>query len=230
MTSSPRPCSAAAKAGFDETVASRSTVRIGYVLCAFLSSDRPSRTDRMAGSSRIGGSALISSWHSEIACGPDFSRGHPFAGAASDSSSARCASSRSDLMHRGPGRTSSDLDVALGRLDSGGARRRTKPSMPRDRCSTGSWTWSVGNVRRRRGRQDPERHGDRTQVPGTRRGFRRCIGRACELHHDFPAAGARRIRTFAVDGAAGDREHLRAEGLGPAFVDYMKTWKGFVTA
>ena len=25
-------------------------------------------------------------------------------------------------------------------------------------------------------------------------------------------------------------EYLRAEGLGPAFVDYMKTWKGFVTA
>jgi hypothetical protein len=22
--------------------------------------------------------------------------------------------------------------------------------------------------------------------------------------------------------------HLREEGLGPAFVDYMRTWKGFV--
>ena len=24
------------------------------------------------------------------------------------------------------------------------------------------------------------------------------------------------------------REHLRKEGLGPAFLDYMATWKGFV--
>ena len=54
------------------------------------------------------------------------------------------------------------------------------------------------------------------------------IGRAAILHHDFPE----RVRAnpdFAVDAAAGERvEHLRAEGLGPAFVDYMKTWQGFV--
>lgn len=53
------------------------------------------------------------------------------------------------------------------------------------------------------------------------------IGRGAILHHDFPkkveADAAFRPVALPVSEA-----HLRAEGLGPAFVDYMKTWKGFV--
>jgi 2,4-dienoyl-CoA reductase-like NADH-dependent reductase (Old Yellow Enzyme family) len=53
------------------------------------------------------------------------------------------------------------------------------------------------------------------------------IGRGAILHHDFPKkvaadAGFQPI-TLPVP-----EEHLKAEGLGTAFLAYMKTWKGFV--
>jgi 2,4-dienoyl-CoA reductase-like NADH-dependent reductase (Old Yellow Enzyme family) len=53
------------------------------------------------------------------------------------------------------------------------------------------------------------------------------LGRAAILHHDYPKLlaadpGFRPVATPVTP------EHLRAEGLGPAFVKYMQTWKGFV--
>ena len=53
------------------------------------------------------------------------------------------------------------------------------------------------------------------------------IGRAAILHHDFPER-LRKDPDFAAMPLPVSAAHLRAEGLGPAFVDYMKTWKGFV--
>ncbi len=53
------------------------------------------------------------------------------------------------------------------------------------------------------------------------------LGRAAILHHDFPE----RVRAnpqFEARPLPVPVGHLRAEGLGPAFVDYMRTWKGFV--
>jgi 2,4-dienoyl-CoA reductase-like NADH-dependent reductase (Old Yellow Enzyme family) len=53
------------------------------------------------------------------------------------------------------------------------------------------------------------------------------IGRAAILHHDYP----KRVEAdpdFRPVSLPVTREHLRAEGLGPAFVDYMSSWKGFV--
>lgn len=53
------------------------------------------------------------------------------------------------------------------------------------------------------------------------------IGRAAILHHDYP----KRIAAdpgFTPVPLPVTREHLRAEGLGRAFIGYMKTWKGFV--
>jgi 2,4-dienoyl-CoA reductase-like NADH-dependent reductase (Old Yellow Enzyme family) len=53
------------------------------------------------------------------------------------------------------------------------------------------------------------------------------IGRAAILHHDFPL----RVQAdpgFAAVSLPVSAEHLRQEGLGPAFIDYMATWKGFV--
>jgi 2,4-dienoyl-CoA reductase-like NADH-dependent reductase (Old Yellow Enzyme family) len=55
------------------------------------------------------------------------------------------------------------------------------------------------------------------------------IGRAAILHHDFP------LRVQADPGFKAvplpvSAEYLRNEGLGPAFVGYMGTWKGFVQA
>ena len=54
------------------------------------------------------------------------------------------------------------------------------------------------------------------------------LGRAAILHHDWP----HRVEMdpdFTPVSLPVTREHLRHEGLGPAFVDYMATWKGFVT-
>src|SRR5262249_52267707 len=53
------------------------------------------------------------------------------------------------------------------------------------------------------------------------------LGRAAILHHDWPnrlAADA----AFTPLSLRVPAEHLAAEGLGPSFVKYMGTWKGFV--
>ena len=53
------------------------------------------------------------------------------------------------------------------------------------------------------------------------------IGRAAILHHDFPEQVARNDR-FEPIALPVPEAHLKAEGLGAAFLTYMKTWKGFV--
>ena len=53
------------------------------------------------------------------------------------------------------------------------------------------------------------------------------IGRAAILHHDFPQKVAA-DPDFASIALPVTREHLRNERLGPAFIDYMNGWKGFV--
>ena len=53
------------------------------------------------------------------------------------------------------------------------------------------------------------------------------LGRAAILHHDYP----RRLHedaSFRPVSLPVTREHLRAEGLGPAFITYMDGWRGFV--
>jgi 2,4-dienoyl-CoA reductase-like NADH-dependent reductase (Old Yellow Enzyme family) len=53
------------------------------------------------------------------------------------------------------------------------------------------------------------------------------IGRGAILHHDFPRQ-VERDPAFTLAALPVSAEHLRAEGLGEAFVTYMRTWKGFV--
>ena len=53
------------------------------------------------------------------------------------------------------------------------------------------------------------------------------IGRAAILHHDFPQKVAA-DPDFASIALPVTRQHLRNERLGPAFVEYMNNWKGFV--
>jgi 2,4-dienoyl-CoA reductase-like NADH-dependent reductase (Old Yellow Enzyme family) len=53
------------------------------------------------------------------------------------------------------------------------------------------------------------------------------IGRAAIVHHDF----VQRIAVepdFAMSALPVTVERLRKEGLGPAFIDYMRRWEGFV--
>jgi 2,4-dienoyl-CoA reductase-like NADH-dependent reductase (Old Yellow Enzyme family) len=55
------------------------------------------------------------------------------------------------------------------------------------------------------------------------------VGRAAILHHDFPE----RVRAdpgFAPVPLPVSPDYLMGEGLGPAFVGYMRTWEGFVVA
>jgi 2,4-dienoyl-CoA reductase-like NADH-dependent reductase (Old Yellow Enzyme family) len=53
------------------------------------------------------------------------------------------------------------------------------------------------------------------------------LGRAAVLHHDFPARVAA-DPDFHTTPLPVTRAYLRAERLGPAFIDYMAAWKGFV--
>jgi hypothetical protein len=53
------------------------------------------------------------------------------------------------------------------------------------------------------------------------------LGRAAILHHDFPKRVAA-DPDFVSTTTPVSEAYLRDEGLGPAFVDYMRTWKGFV--
>lgn len=53
------------------------------------------------------------------------------------------------------------------------------------------------------------------------------LGRAAILHHDFPRRAAA-DPDFATRQLPVSVAYLRAEGLGPTFVDYMRNWKGFV--
>ncbi len=52
-------------------------------------------------------------------------------------------------------------------------------------------------------------------------------GRAAILHHDFPAKVAE-DPDFEVVSLPVSEAHLKAEGLGDAFISYMKAWKGFI--
>ena len=53
------------------------------------------------------------------------------------------------------------------------------------------------------------------------------IGRAAILHHDFPKRVAA-DPDFKPASLPASVEYLHREGLGDAFVNYMRTWKGFV--
>jgi 2,4-dienoyl-CoA reductase-like NADH-dependent reductase (Old Yellow Enzyme family) len=53
------------------------------------------------------------------------------------------------------------------------------------------------------------------------------IGRGAILHHDFPRRAAA-DPGFQTIGLPVSRDYLKAEGLSPVFVDYMKNWPGFV--
>lgn len=55
------------------------------------------------------------------------------------------------------------------------------------------------------------------------------IGRGAILHHDFTKL-VEADPDFRAVALPVTREHLVQEGLGPAFVSYMSTWKGFVAA
>lgn len=54
------------------------------------------------------------------------------------------------------------------------------------------------------------------------------IGRGAILRHDFPEQ-IRRKADYTSPALPVSAEHLRQEGLGPAFIKYMQSWQGFVS-
>ena len=54
------------------------------------------------------------------------------------------------------------------------------------------------------------------------------LGRAAILHHNFPELMQKEPRFEPVTNPV-SREHLAREGLSKNFIEYMSTWKGFVT-
>ena len=53
------------------------------------------------------------------------------------------------------------------------------------------------------------------------------LGRAAILHHDFPDQ-MKNDPLFQPIKNPVSADHLRLEGLGEAFINYMSSWKGFV--
>jgi 2,4-dienoyl-CoA reductase-like NADH-dependent reductase (Old Yellow Enzyme family) len=53
------------------------------------------------------------------------------------------------------------------------------------------------------------------------------IGRGAILHHDFPRKVASDPQFHAIATPV-PVDYLESEGLGPALVEYMRRWKGFV--
>jgi 2,4-dienoyl-CoA reductase-like NADH-dependent reductase (Old Yellow Enzyme family) len=53
------------------------------------------------------------------------------------------------------------------------------------------------------------------------------IGKSAILHHDFPVQVLRSLG-FRPLSTPVSKAHLEREGLGPAFIDYMERWEGFV--
>lgn len=53
------------------------------------------------------------------------------------------------------------------------------------------------------------------------------LGRAAIIHHDFPNQTMRDANFTPLRNPV-SKQHLRDQGLGDAFLDYMATWKGFV--
>ena len=54
------------------------------------------------------------------------------------------------------------------------------------------------------------------------------LGRAAILHHNFPELMQKEPRFEPITNPV-SREHLAREGLSKNFIEYMSTWKGFVT-
>jgi 2,4-dienoyl-CoA reductase-like NADH-dependent reductase (Old Yellow Enzyme family) len=194
----------------------------GYLLCQFLSAESNRRTDEYGGSLENRG-RLVQEILAGVraACRPDFTVG------------IRLSPERFG-MQLGEVRAFAQQLMREGRIDFLDFSLWDAFKAPNDAqfASRPLIDWFT---------QDLERGAVRMGVAGkimSGATARRCleqgadfviIGRAAILHHDFP----RRVAVdpdFEATALPVTREHLRAEGLGPAFIDYMNTWKGFVAA
>ena len=206
------------KAGFDGVEVHGAH---GYVLCQFLSSETNRRTDRYGGSLE-NRSRLVFEIVQGIRerCGPDFTLGLRLSPERFGLKLGEMRDVAQRLMHEAQV-DFIDLSLWDAFKTPNEAEYAARPLL--------DWFMDLqrGNVRL----------GAAGKILTTATA-RRCLehgadfvllGRAAILHHDFPRQ-ARSNPQFESMALPVTGEYLRAEGLGPAFVEYMKTWKGFVTA
>jgi 2,4-dienoyl-CoA reductase-like NADH-dependent reductase (Old Yellow Enzyme family) len=191
----------------------------GYVLCQFLSAEINQRTDRWGGSldnrSRIV-TDIIDGVRAR--CRPDFSLGVRLSPERFGMQLSEVRTFAGQLMARGD---VDYLDLSLWDVFKepieaefqGRSLMSYFTDLPRNGCRVGA----AGKIMSGADVQAVLDAGCDFAV----------VGRAGILHHDYPkkVAADAGFRPIALPVT---REHLRAEGLGPAFLDYMNGWKGFI--
>jgi len=191
----------------------------GYVLCQFLSSEINQRTDRWGGSlenrTRLIDEILVGV---RQACGDDFNIG------------LRLSPERFGLQVTEI-RDYAERVMASGLIDYLDMSLWDIAKAPEDPAFAGQSLMSIFTAL--------PRHGVRLGVAGKIMTPARAaqamadgvdfvlLGRAAILHHDWPDL-VQADPDFKPASLPVTRAHLEAEGLGPAFLDYMATWKGFV--
>ena len=194
----------------------------GYILCAFLSPETNRRDDRYGGSPEGDRARIVF----EIIAGvrertrPDFQlvSSMPLSGALRPALRRTARAGPPDAGFR---RSRLSRHVAVGLLQ-GADRGRVRATIA-DRL-----------VHRPATRRNPPRRG-RQADPAPRPCERlvdhgadfAILGRAAVLHHDFPMKVAA-DPDFRAISLPVTRAYLRNERLGPAMVEYMNGWKGFV--
>jgi len=206
----------AEKAGFDGVELHGAH---GYILCAFLSPETNRRTDRWGGSPENRARIVLEIIAGVRArTGPDFQLGLRL---SPERFGLRLAEQR-ELARRVL--ASGDLDFLDMSLWS-----TFKPPVEEAFAGKPLIDWFA----------DLPRGGTRLGVAGKLLNAADCrqalahgadmaiLGRAAVLHHDFPERVAAEPDFRAVSLPV-TRDYLKRERLGPAFIDYMSGWKGFV--
>ena len=191
----------------------------GYVIAQFLSAEENHRTDEY-GVDLVGRSRLLLEVLEGIraACRPDFQVGLRLSPERFGMRLGEIRSLSSDLLASG---LLDYLDLSL--WDTG------KQPVEEEFSSRPLLGWFT----------DLDRHGTRLGVAGKVLTAARAdelvgqgvdfvmLGRAAILHHDFPRQAAADA-SFSARSLPVTAEELAAEGLGPAFIEYMGGWRGFV--
>ena len=191
----------------------------GYILCQFLSGEINQRTDRWGGSLENRGRIITDIIDGVRArCRPDFSLGVRLSPERFGMKLAEVREFAGQLMARGD---VDYLDLSLWDVFKepiepefqGRSLLSYFTDLPRNSCRVGA----AGKI---------SSGADAVRALELGCDFA-VVGRSGILHHDFPRL-IQANADFHPVALPVTRAHLRAEGIGPAFVEYMNGWKGFV--
>jgi 2,4-dienoyl-CoA reductase-like NADH-dependent reductase (Old Yellow Enzyme family) len=191
----------------------------GYILCAFLSSETNQRTDQYGGSAQNRARILFDIIDGIRArCRPDFQLGVRLSPERFGLITREMMDVAQRLMHedRIDYLDMSLWDVFKEPMDpefNGVSLMSLFTELKRGRVRLGA----AGKISSVDDAADRMAHGLDFVV----------LGRSAILHHDFPLK-AKADPHFKPHALPVSETHLRAEGLSPTFVQYMRNWKGFV--